>query len=90
VKPKTHGTGAAAWTFVAASQHILGIRPEFDGLRVDPCIPAEWSEVTVTRKFRNSVYAIRIKNPGKRCRGVREMIVDGKPVKGNLLPVYND
>jgi len=83
-------TGAAAWTFVAASQHILGIRPEFNGLCVDPCIPAAWKEIQVTRKFRNAVYRIIIRNPGAKSRGVTEMTVDGKKLKGNILPVFND
>ncbi|RPI30936.1 MAG: glycosyl transferase, partial [Chloroflexota bacterium] len=57
----THGeaknswlTGTAAWTFVAASQHILGVKPAFDGLQVNPCIPSDWKEVSITRKFRNA------------------------------------
>jgi len=83
-------TGAAAWTLVAASQHILGIRPGFNGLRVDPCIPRQWKEVTVTRRFRNAVYNITINNPEGKNKGVREMIVDGKKVTGNVLPVFND
>jgi cellobiose phosphorylase len=83
-------TGAAAWTFVAASQHILGIRPEFDGLHVDPCIPKQWKEVTVTRRFRNSIYHITIKNPKGRNRGVSEMTLDGTRMSGNVLPVLND
>jgi len=83
-------TGTAAWTFCAASQHILGIRPEFSGLRVDPCIPADWNEVKVNRKFRNATYHIHIKNPSGLNRGVHEMMVDGKRIPGNVLPVFQD
>ena len=62
-RPKTAGlTGTAAWTFYAISQGILGIRPDYDGLRVDPCLPAQLSEVTVTRRFRGSLYRIHIRN----------------------------
>ncbi|HLO57662.1 MAG TPA: hypothetical protein VK179_02915 [Bacteroidales bacterium] len=83
-------TGAAAWTFVAASQHILGIRPDFNGLCIDPCIPAAWKELKITRKFRNATYEISIHNPhGKSC-GVNEMTVDGKKISGNIAPVFND
>ncbi len=83
-------TGAAAWTFVAASQHILGIRPGFDGLHVDPCIPRLWKEVSVTRKFRNAVYHIKVLNPGAKSKGITRMTVDGKLIQGNVLPVFND
>jgi cellobiose phosphorylase len=83
-------TGAAAWTYVAASQHILGIRPDFNGLCIDPCIPAAWKELKITRKFRNATYEINIQNPrGKNC-GVNEMTIDGKKIAGNIAPVFND
>jgi cellobiose phosphorylase len=83
-------TGAAAWTFVAASQHILGIRPGFNGLIVDPCIPRQWKELSVTRKYRNAEYSIKILNPDGKSKGVSEMTVDGKKIQGNILPVFND
>ncbi|MBN2814776.1 MAG: glycosyl transferase, partial [Bacteroidales bacterium] len=78
------------WTFVAASQHILGIRPGFDGLYVDPCIPKQWKEFSVTRKFRNATYHIKVANPNGKSRGVKEMKVDGRLITGNVLPVFND
>jgi cellobiose phosphorylase len=83
-------TGTAAWTFYAASQYILGIRPEFGGLRVDPCIPSDWKEVRINRKFRNATYHIHVKNPSGICRGVHEMTVDGRNMSGNLLPIFQD
>jgi cellobiose phosphorylase len=83
-------TGAAAWTFVAASQHILGIRPGFDGLQIDPCIPREWKEVSVTRTYRNATYQIRIMNPSGKCKGTTEMTIDGARITGNILPIFND
>jgi cellobiose phosphorylase len=83
-------TGAAAWTFVAASQYILGIRPGFNGLQVDPCIPRQWKEIKITRKFRNAIYNIHILNPQGNSKGVAEMLVDGKKIQGNMLPIYND
>ncbi len=79
-------TGTAAWSFVAASQYILGIRPDFDGLRVDPCIPKRWQGFTVRRKFRGVEYTIEVKNPQRLSRGIDSLLVDGKPVKGNLVP----
>ena len=77
-------TGTAAWNFVAVSQFILGIRPTYDGLMVDPCCASDM-EFTVTRKFRGNTFIIDVKNPNKVCCGVSKMIVDGKEVEGNVL-----
>ena len=79
-------TGTAAWTFVALSQYILGIQPNYDGLVVDPCIPTAWPGFKVTRKFRGTTYEIEVKNPGKVSKGVKKMVVDSQPTKGNLIP----
>ncbi len=83
-------TGTAAWNFVAISQYILGVRPELDGLRVDPCIPAQWSGFSVKRKFRNAWYDISVENPGHVSKGVRRVIADNRDISGNIVPVYND
>lgn len=83
-------TGTAAWNFVAISQFILGIRPDYRGLAIDPCIPAVWDGFSVTRSFRGAVYDIRITNPQHVSKGVRSITVDGARVKGNILPVFND
>lgn len=83
-------TGTAAWNFVTISQWILGIRPDFDGLIVEPCIPSDWNGYTVIRKFRGSVYRINVKNPSHVCKGVKTMIIDGVTVKGNTIPVFTD
>ena len=83
-------SGTAAWTFYAASQYILGIRPEMDGLRIDPCIPSTWKELKVSRKFRNSTYYIHITNPASSSKGLREIKLDGSVIQGNLLPIFND
>lgn len=81
-------TGTAAWNYIAITQAILGIKPDFAGLRVDPCIPAEWDGYTVTREFRGVTYVIRVNNPEHVSSGVRSVTVDGSPVEGNVLPVY--
>ncbi len=83
-------TGTAAWSFITISQYILGIRPDYDGLIVDPCIPTDWEEFSIVRKFRDSVYNIAIKNPGKVSKGVKSLSVDGVTVKGNKVPIFND
>ena len=80
-------TGTAAWTFVSVSQAILGLKPELDGLRVDPCIPASWRRFTVCRRFRGAVYEICVENPDGVQHGVKEVLVDGELQPGTLLPV---
>jgi cellobiose phosphorylase len=77
-------TGTAAWNFVAVSQHLLGVRPHYDGLVVDPCLPAEVPQFTITRWCRGTTYVINVKNSGK--GGAPKLVVDGKPVAGNLVP----
>jgi cellobiose phosphorylase len=81
-------TGTAAWSFVVASQYILGIRPDFDGLRIDPCIPKKWKGFTVTRKFRGTTYQIAVSNPKGVSKGVKSLVVDGRKVAGNVLPLF--
>ena len=77
-------TGTAAWNYVAIAHHILGIRPEFDGLRVSPCIGAEIPSFTVTRRCRGAVYRIRVTNSLKYDRPLLK--VNGEATKGTLVP----
>jgi cellobiose phosphorylase len=93
----THGeaknswlTGSAAWNLVAATQWILGVRPEHDALRIDPCIPSAWDGFSVSRRFRGATYAITVRNPDHVCAGVREVWVDGRRLDGNRLPLFGD
>ena len=79
-------TGTAAWNWYAITQYILGIRPSYDGLEIDPCICSQWKEYTVGRRFRGAEYEITVKNPDGVCKGVREIIMDGQPVAGNVVP----
>jgi cellobiose phosphorylase len=82
-------TGTAAWNWATISHYILGIQPDYDGLVVDPCIPKEWKEYTVTRRFRSAEYRITVKNPDGVSKGVVMLLVDGELVKDNLVPVLN-
>ena len=79
-------TGTAAWTFLDVSQFILGIRPDYDGLTVDPCIPSKLDGFTAKRDFRGVSYHITVKNPNHVEKGVLSMIVDGQPVEGTTIP----
>ncbi|HOM02020.1 MAG TPA: glycosyl transferase [Acetivibrio sp.] len=83
-------TGTAAWNFVAISQWILGVKPDYDGLRIDPCIPNAWDGYKVTRYFRGSTYEITVKNPNHVSKGVAKITVDGNEISGTVLPVFND
>jgi cellobiose phosphorylase len=79
-------TGTAAWSFVAVTQWILGIRPDYDGLRIDPCLPAAWDGFCAQRRFRGATYDITVrKEPGVSGR-VQRVVVDGRALDGNLVP----
>ena len=78
-------TGTAAWTFVAATQWILGIRPTYDGLRVAPVLPAAWPSFTAHREFRGTAYEISVRREGP-GNGV-SMVVDGAAVRGDVVPL---
>ena len=79
-------TGTAAWTFTVLTQGILGIKPDYNGLLIDPCIPSSVSEYKVKRLFRNTMYHITIKNPNKSQKGVKKLIVDGKQIPVGVIP----
>ncbi|HOQ15818.1 MAG TPA: glycosyl transferase [Defluviitaleaceae bacterium] len=83
-------TGTAAWNFVTISQWILGIKPDYDGLKVDPCIPKAWDGYTVTREFRGTRYKIKIENPDHVSKGVKKVILDGKELDSNIIPPLSD
>ncbi len=79
-------TGTAAWTFVNISQYILGIYPTHKGLSVDPCIPDGFGDFTIVRKFRGATYNISVENPKNVQKGVKELVIDGQTVSGNVIP----
>jgi cellobiose phosphorylase len=83
-------TGTASWNFYAITQYILGIRPDYDGLLIDPCIPKEWKGFKVTRRFRGDTFNIEVLNPEGISKGVKEIWVDGKSHPSNIIPVYGD
>ncbi|HEX7619629.1 MAG TPA: hypothetical protein VF359_00350 [Anaerolineales bacterium] len=79
-------TGAAAWGYFSATQSILGLQPELDGLRIEPCIPSAWVGFSAVRKFRGRTLRITVHNPEGVCKGVIKMIINGKDFPGNLVP----
>jgi cellobiose phosphorylase len=89
----THGeaknswlTGSAAWNFVAITQWILGIRPEHEGLRIDPCLPTDWEGFEAVRRFRGATYRIAVRKPGGITGRLTSLTVGGRSIEGNLVP----
>ncbi len=80
-------SGTASWSYQAATQFILGIRPEHRGLRVDPCIPRMWDSFIVKRKFRGATYEIAVRNPDGVSKGITRMSLNGESLANNLVPI---
>jgi cellobiose phosphorylase len=79
-------TGAAAWSYHAATHYLLGVRPDYNGITIDPCIPEKWDKVTLKRRFRNKISTIEITNKRGQQKGVRKILVNGEEIKGSLIP----
>jgi cellobiose phosphorylase len=79
-------SGTASWAYYSATQWLLGIRPEVDGLRIAPCLPKSWPKFTMTRTFRGRKVKITVRNPDGVSRGVKTLTVDGQAVDGDLVP----
>ncbi|MBQ9538874.1 MAG: N,N'-diacetylchitobiose phosphorylase [Treponema sp.] len=80
-------SGAATWAYYSLTQYILGIRPQYDGMMIDPCIPKDWDGFTVTRRFRGKTLHITVQNPGHVCAGIKSLTLNGKKLDGNVIPV---
>ena len=78
-------TGTAAWMFRVVLDYMLGVRADYDGLVIDPCIPSHWKEYEVKRTFRGCVYEIRVTNPKGVQKGVGKVWVDGVEMNGNRI-----
>jgi cellobiose phosphorylase len=79
-------SGTAAWMYVAAKQYILGIRPSWEGLTIDPCLPSDWEQVNITRTFRNKTYNISIQKKKGLSKGNVEIHLNNEKIKGNIIP----
>ena len=80
-------TGTAAWNWYAITQFILGIKPTYEGLQIDPCISHDMKGYTITRKFRGAEYVIEVSNPEGARKGIRKLTVNGIEVEGNMVPI---
>jgi cellobiose phosphorylase len=83
-------TGASGWAFMAATEWVLGVRRDYEGLRIDPCIPSHWKKCSLRRPFRGDIYEVEIENPKGVEKGVKELFVDGASVQGNLVRAFGD
>jgi cellobiose phosphorylase len=79
-------SGTAAWMTIAMQQYVFGVKPKFDGLQVNPCIPNAWASAKVTRLFRGTEYEITIDNTARCGNKVKAIFVDGERLEGNLIP----
>jgi cellobiose phosphorylase len=79
-------TGTAAWMWYTVSEFILGVKPTYNGLLIDPCLPETAKEYSVTRRFRGAEFNIHVTNPNGSQKGIKSLVVDGKPVDGNIVP----
>ena len=80
-------TGTASWTLLTIMQGFAGLKPDYDALVLDPCLPPDWPQIRITRKFRGATYAITVTNPNGISKGIRQIKVNGKPVQGNRIPI---
>jgi cellobiose phosphorylase len=80
-------SGTASWNFYAITQYILGVKPDYDGLSINPCIPAKWDGFKMTREFRGATYNIEVSNPNHVSKGVQQLIVNGEEVEGTIVPI---
>ena len=72
-------TGTAGWMFRSITQYMCGFHPSYDSFTLNPCIPADWKEISVRRKFRGDTYLITVKNPNGKQSGASSVTVDGQP-----------
>ncbi|MGK0468100.1 GH36-type glycosyl hydrolase domain-containing protein [Clostridium sp.] len=83
-------TGTAAWNYFAVTQWILGVKPEYDGLSIDPCIPSDWNGFKIIRVYRGDIYNIEVSNPKHVSKGVKIIKVDGRIIEEKTLPLFGD
>ena len=83
-------TGSAGWMYRVIVEHMLGVQAHFDGLRIEPCLPSAWKEVSIEPVFRGNIHRIAIHNPHGLNTGRATLIVDGKAIEGNVVPIRSE
>ena len=82
-------TGTAGWMFRAITQYMCGFHPSYDSFTLNPCIPADWKEISFRRKFRGDTYLVTVKNPDGKQSGASTVIVDGV-LSGSEVKLFGD
>ena len=83
-------TGTAAWTLIVVWEWISGVRPELEGLRIDPCMPSHWTKASMTRAYRGATYQIDITKPEGMQKDTVTVTLDGKKLDSNVIPPQGD
>lgn len=83
-------SGTASWNFYAITQYILGVKPDYDGLSINPCIPSEWDGFKMTREFRGATYNIEVLNPNHISKGIKSIQVNGEEIEGVIVPILGE
>ncbi|MGL1893157.1 MAG: glycosyl transferase [Spirochaetaceae bacterium] len=83
-------SGTASWCYQAATKYILGIKPDYIGLNINPCIPTKWDGFEVTKFYKNATYNITVKNPNHVSKGIKQLTIDGKDIDGCRAPIFDD
>ena len=80
-------SGTASWNFFAITQYILGVKTDYDGLVIDPCIPSKWDGFKMTREYRGATYNIEVQNPDHISKGVKRILVNGSEIDSKIVPI---
>ena len=80
-------SGTASWNFYTITQYILGVKPDYNGLLMNPCIPKKWDGFKMKREFRGATYHIEVLNPNHVSKGVKHIIVNGTVINSNIVPI---
>lgn len=83
-------SGTSSWTYQAATKYILGVKPHYHGLEINPCIPKLWEGFKASRIFRGVTYNIEVKNPNHVSKGIKSVSVNGEAITGNIIPFPTD
>ena len=79
-------SGTSSWTYQAATKFIMGLKPNYHGLEINPCIPKNWEGFKATRIYRGITYEIEVKNPDRISKGIKSITVNGEHISGNIVP----
>jgi len=77
-------SGSAVWNYFAITNVILGIKPHYDGLEINPCMPSEWNGFRATRKFRDCEFHIEVSRTTRPEK--KSLLLNGRNMEGAIIP----